>query len=290
VDVAIAQRAGSPSWNPLHSDGTPLPPSWLLSAKLLAFLLFPARRMLDAGRPFLPFLPQLDAPFFATWLMPAVIVAFYAAVAALMVNRLVRAACVTIACGIFVHVAAHRLEYANSLLFPSVFLLLIGLYTPRTGVWPLRIQLALVYIGASLNKALDPDWWHGRFFDTLMIDALHVRWYALAAGHLPPHALGAIVGALTIAAEASIALAAILWRDSRAGIVSMIVFHTTMLVLTGGQLSVLFLCSALAIAPAFLEPSSSSERILRTPPLLWWAIVLFVRLLPRLLPYAQRLP
>jgi hypothetical protein len=286
VDVEVARRAGAPSWNPLRSDGTSLPPGWLLSAKLLAFLLFPARRVLAAGPPFLPFLPQLDAPFFSTWLMPAVIVAFYASVAVLMVNRFVRTACVTIACCVFVHVAAHRLEYANSLLFPSVFLLLIGLYTPRTGVWPLRIQLALVYSGASLNKALEPDWWHGRFFDTLMIDALHVHWYALAAGHLPDHTLGVIFGALTIAAEASIALAAIVWHDSRAGIVSMIVFHTTMLVLTGGQLSVLFLCAALAAAPAFFEPLRSTKGILRVPPLLWWATVLFVRLLPRLLPYA----
>lgn len=289
MDVEIARRT-QPSWSPLRCDGTPLPPDWLLSAKLLAFLLFPARRMVAAGPPFLPFLPLLDAPFVATWLMPAAIVTFYAGVTALMVNRLVRAACVTIACCMFVHVAAHRLEYANSLLFPSVFLLLIGLYTPRAGAWPLRIQLALVYVGASLNKALDPDWWHGRFFDTLMIDALHVRWYALAADHLPHHALGAIFGALTIAAEASIALAAIVWRDSRAGVLSMIAFHATMLVLTSGQLSVLFLCSALAIAPAFLASSESHGRTHRLPPLAWWAIVLFVRFLPRLLPYAQRLP
>jgi hypothetical protein len=289
VDVEIARR-GRPSWNPLECGGTALPPAWLLTAKLLAFLLFPARRMLAAGPPFLPFVPLFDAPFFATWLAPAVIVAFYAAVAALMVNRFVRASCATIACAVFLHVAAHRLEYANSLLFPAVFLLLIGLYTRRTGVWPLRIQLALVYFGASLNKALDPAWWHGRFVDALMIDALHVRWYALAAGHLPPHALGAICGALTVATEAAIALAAVGWRNGRAGVLLMIAFHVTMLVLTSGQLSVLFLSSALAIAPAFLESPDASARSPRLPPPVWWAAVLFVRLFPRLLPYAQRLP
>jgi len=264
-----------------------LPPGWLLAAKLLALGLFPGRRLWAAGPPFLPFFSWLDAPVFAPWLEPVVIVVFHGAVLALMFNRLVRAACLAIAGCVFVHIAAHRLEYANSLLFPGVFLLLIGTYTAQTGLWPLRFQLALVYFGASLNKALDADWWHGRFFDTLMIEALHVRWYALAAGHLPEHWLGAFLGALTIVTEASIALVALLCRNASVGVLMMIVFHATMLVLTSGQLSVPFLYAALAIAPPFVEASRTSGQMRQVPPLMWWAAALLVRFLPRLLSYAQ---
>jgi hypothetical protein len=59
--------------------------------------------------------------------------------------------------------------------------------------------------------------------------------------------------------------------------------------LTGGQLSVLFMYSAIAIAPAFLASpeSTSNDGPPRISPLVWWAAVLFVRVLPRLLPYAQ---
>ncbi len=167
-----------------------MPPGWLLAAKLLAFAMFRGPAFLGAGPPFLPFVPVLDSPWFALWLAPVTAVVFYGSFLCLIFNRMVQPACLVIAGCVLVHVAGHRLEYANNLMFAGVFLLLIGLHDSRTGLWPLRIQLALVYGGASLNKALDPDWWNGRFFDTLMIDALGVRWYAAVAGSLPEHSLG----------------------------------------------------------------------------------------------------
>lgn len=274
-----------PSWNPLRCDGTSLPPGWLLAAKLLAFALFPGRRFLPLDPPFLPFFSWLDAPFFASWLAPATAAAFYAAFACLMFNRLVQPACIVIATCLFVHIAGHRLDYANNAMFVGVFLLLVGLYSARTGLWPLRLQLALVYFGASLNKALDPDWWNGQFFDTLMIEALHLRWYEAAANMLPAHVLDTTMGALTIGVEAAIVMG-VLWRDGRTGVVLMLGFQVAMLVLTLGQLSTLFLYATLAVIPPFVESPGRVLVLSAWRPLAWWAAALAVRMLPRLLSYA----
>lgn len=281
--ASLGHRSAAP-WNPLRCDGTSLPPSWLLSAKLLAFALFPGRLFLG-GPPFLPFVPWLDLPFFTPWLAPATAAAFYAALILLMLNRAVQPACLVIAACVFVHVAGHRLDYANNTVFIGVFLLLIGLYSARTGLWPLRIQLALVYGGAGINKALDPDWWNGSFFDTLMIDALRLPWYAAAAATLPARTLGAILGTTTIAVE-MIICAALLSRHVRTGVLLVLAFHVAMLTLTFGHLSSLFLYVSIAVTPPFVESSRIAGFLASSRTWPWWAAAMSVRVLPRLLGYA----
>jgi hypothetical protein len=282
VDVAALTPPSSPSWNPLRCDGTTLPAGWLLAAKLLAFAILRGQRFLGAGPPFLPFLPLFDSPGFAGWIAPVTAAVFCGSFVCLMFNRWVQPMCLALAGCVLVHVAGHRLEYANNLMFATVFLLLIGLYHPRTGQWPLRIQLAIVYGGASLNKALDPDWWNGRFFDTLMIDALHVGWYADVAGLFPERTLGMLAGATAIAVEAAICASVIVGRDGRLGVLLMLVFHVVMLGTTRGQLSLPFTYASLAVTAAFFFPliAVSSRWI---EPALWWATALGIRAIPYLL-------
>lgn len=276
----LTPRARAP-WNPLRVDGTSLPPGWLLAAKLLAFAVFRGPRFLGAGPPFLPFVSILDWPGFAGWLAPLTAATFYVSFLCLCFNRMVRVACVAIAGCVLIHVAGHRLEYANNLMFAAVFLLLIGLYDPRTGLWPLRIQLALVYAGASLNKALDADWWTGRFFDTLMVDALGVRWYTAVAGSLPEHFVGAFFGVATMLAEATICTAVLVSRRGRAGVWLTLLFHASILVATGGQLSLPFTYGSLAISAAFLF-SSRHESTPWIVPAIWWAAALCIRAIPHI--------
>ena len=281
--TAIGAASSAP-WNPLRCDGTSLPPNWLLAAKLLAFAVFPGRVFLGTTGPFLPFLPILDAPLFATWLAPTTAAAFYGALLCLMFNRAVQPACLVIAGCLFLHITGHRLDYSNNTMFVGTFLLLIGLYHPRTGLWPLRVQVAIVYFGASLNKALDPAWWDGRFFDTLMNDVLAIRWYAAASHALSPHVLGAILGMLTIGMEAAIAIAIL--RIGRAGVLLMAAFQTAMFVSTLGHLSALFLYATIALMPPFVEAASRFNGQSLWRPLAWWVAALSIREFPRFLGYA----
>ena len=282
MDGSQLTGRADPPWNPLRCDGTTLPPGWLLAAKLLAFAVFRGQSFLAAGPPFLPFVPLFDSPLFAAWLAPVTAAAFFAAFSCLMFNRMVQPACLVIAGCVLVHVAGHRLAYANNLMFACVFLLLIGLYHSQTGLWPLRIQLALVYGGASLNKALDSDWWNGRFFDTLMIDALGLRWYSAVASSLPEHSLGMLFGVVAIATEATICSAVLLSRNGNVGVLLMLVFHLVMLVLTGGLLSIVFAYASLAVSAAFFYPliPVAAPWIV---PAMWWILAISIRSIPNIL-------
>ena len=268
----------NPSWNPLRCEGTVLPCGWLLAAKLLAYAIFRGQRFLGDGPPFLPFIPLLDLPVFAAWLAPTTAVAFYGSFACLLFNRWVQPACLVMVGSVLVHVAGHRLAYANNLMFATVFLLLIGLYHPRTGMWPLRIQLAIVYGGACVNKALDPDWWNGRFLDTLMIDAMQMGWYDSLSSRFTDRTVGMVGGAVAIAAEAAICVSVLATRHGRLGVYLMLAFHVVMLGATRGQLSVAFTYASLAVAAAFFHPFVPSSRWLE--PALWWAAALAVRFVP----------
>jgi hypothetical protein len=136
-----------------------------------------------------------------------------------------------------------------------------------------------VYAGASLNKALDPDWWNGRFFDTLMIDALHVRWYERLAGNLPDGWLGIGFGTLGMLTEATICGTVLSSRDGRLGVCLMLVFHAAMLVATLGQLSLPFTYASLAVSAAFFDRSFRLSAPWMVPAILWLA-ALFIRYLP----------
>jgi hypothetical protein len=178
-------------------------------------------------------------------------------------------------------VAGHRLAYANNLLFATVFLLLIGLYHARTDLWPLRIQLAIVYGGASLNKALDPDWWNGRFLDTLMIDAMGMGWYASLASRFPEHTIGMVGGALAIATEAILCVSVLASRSGHFGVLLILGFHVVMLISTRGQLSVPFTYASLAVTAAFFYPLVNAPNKWAEPAL-WCAVAGAVRFAPYL--------
>jgi len=276
------------SWNPLRCDGTPLPPSWLLAAKLLAFYLVLGFPFLASGAAFLPFWPFFDAPFWTPWLPWAFWGVFHLAALSLFLNRWVRIAAVALGACVFLHIAAHRLDYSNNRVFFATFLVLIGLYDSKLGQWPLRIQLALVYGGAAINKALDGDWWSGRFFDTLMLDAFAVGWYEQLVMRFPALPVGRIFGLATMLTEASICALMLLSGGGRLGVLLILGFHVTMMVATGGQLSVVFLYGTFAVSAAFLpgagtaspfrgqRPKQMLQAVMRHPAS-WWGVALALR-------------
>lgn len=275
-------------WNPLQCDGTPLPPSWLLAAKLLAFYLLLGVPFLESGAAFLPFWTLFDAPFWEPWLPYVLWAIFHLAALTLFLNRWVRISAVVLGACVFLHIAAHRLDYSNNRIFFATFLILIGLHDSKLGEWPLRIQLALIYGGAAINKALEADWWSGRFFDTLMLDAFAVGWYEAIVLRFPNLPIGRVFGMATILTEASICAAILLSRGGRLGVLLILGFHITMMVATGGQLSVVFLYGTFAVSAAFLpgagtassfrrqHPKPMLQAVIRHPAS-WWCAALALR-------------
>jgi predicted DCC family thiol-disulfide oxidoreductase YuxK len=82
----------------------------------------------------------------------------------LFFTRFSRTACLLLSAVLIVSLLSSRVYFENNRTFCACLLLLIGLSSSEEKPWLVRLQVALVYFGAALNKLLDPDWRSGQFF------------------------------------------------------------------------------------------------------------------------------
>ena len=104
-------------------------------------------------------------------------------------------------------------------------LLILALSSHRTGVSLLRLQVVVLYGAATLNKALDIDWWNGRYFETLMIDRHGHALYAAASALLPGFLLPKARGIAGCAIEAAFTACFLRPAWYRLGVAIGVAFH-----------------------------------------------------------------
>ena len=235
------------NWNPLRCGGTALPTPLLLMAKVVAVaFLLGVDRVMPA--PFLPFLGPLDY-FAGSTAFALVLQAIFTVSALLLIfNRWPRASALVMGLAVLTAVVSSKSYYGNNKLFAGSLLFLIGLYHPRTGPWLLRLQLVILYFGAGLNKALDPDWHSGQFFHNWVANRLEQPIYLWANQFFPPLVLGKLMCWFTIVAElgfAGVFLA--LPRAWPVAIWGSLLFHASLLELTGSTFNMFFYAMEAAV-------------------------------------------
>jgi len=149
---------------PLCLRETALPPNLLLAARLITLCFIGTGQILHLSSHFLPFVPFFDrigSPALFHWTLTA---AFLFGTVLLFFTRWSRPACLLLSGVLFVSLLSSRMYFENNRTFCACILLLIGLSSARQKPWLVRMQVALVYFGAALNKVLDPDWRSGQFF------------------------------------------------------------------------------------------------------------------------------
>jgi len=226
-------------WNPLRCSGTELPPPLLAMAKVVAIaFLFSVDRVMPA--PFLPFISALDpfagSPAFAFGLQAV----FVASAFLLLFNRWPRASALAMGLAVLTAVVSSKAYYGNNKLFAGSLLALTGLYHPRLGPWIIRLQLVIVYFGAGLNKALDPDWHSGQFFHNWAGARLEQPLYLWANQFFPPLVLGKLLCWSAIVTELGLAAAWLIPRTWPVAIWVSLLFHASLLELTGTTFNMFF--------------------------------------------------
>jgi len=206
---------------------------------LLLYILITYRRLLLSPFdrfPFLPFISCLDA-------VPSVIFtgfifilfgSIFASILKIANYRLVSLISGSI---VIILILSSKTLFSNSLTFTACLLILIGLYRKKDYLF--RIQISLLYIGASTNKMIDPDWWNGIYFDFFFRDIFNVDFYQ---SWVPENifAVAKSFGIATIFTELSLGIAVLIPRITRNTIIFGLLFHASILVITSGQLSKIF--------------------------------------------------
>jgi len=229
-----------PSWNPLRCSGTALPVPLLLMAKLIAVSLLLTNHVRLLQEPFLAFVPQLENMAAQAAFLTVLRAMFVISAVTLILNRKVRLSSFLLGATIILAVISSKAYYGNNKLFCGVMLLLTGLYQGRLGAWLLRLQMAVVYFGAGLNKLLDADWQSGVFFDHWAGKVLGNSLYLWAAPLLPAMLLAKLVCWATIATELGLAAAFLVRRAWPWAIWVSLLFHAALLEFTGSTFTMFF--------------------------------------------------
>jgi hypothetical protein len=176
-------------------------PQTLLVAKMTFVMLCLERIDRYFHDPFLPFIPALDLlgriPGYG-WLLTAT---FLIAGLLLMTNRHVRPACVVLGLVVLLINVQAQVDFRNHMVICGAVLLLAGLQPAGQEPWLIRWQMVIVYLGAWLNKQLDPDWLNGRFFEYWTHTNLQHPIYMKMAAWFPKGWLSVFMSWSTIASE-----------------------------------------------------------------------------------------
>jgi predicted DCC family thiol-disulfide oxidoreductase YuxK len=226
-------------------------PNLLLMAKLIALCLLLTNHVRLLTEPFLPFVSifdRLPGPAFLHTLQ----IVFVGSAAALLFNRSVRLSSLLLGLTILVGIAASKAYFGNNKFFCGCVLFLTGLQPPGKKPWLLRWQLAIVYFGAGLNKALDADWHSGQFFEYWATHRVQNHLYIWAARWLPPMALARLMCWTTIGTELGLSAGFLVPRLYPLAIWGNLLFQSALLLFTGTTFTMFFYAMT-AASLAFVE-------------------------------------
>ena len=234
-----------PLTQPFRLTGLELPPQTVLLCRLLALTILFTWHPRQIQTPFLPFLPGLDElpPLLFQRTIQTVLV--LGSLAILFTRRLRLAALVT-GSALLLAVLSSRAYYGNNKTFTGLLLVLAACGDLRLIRW----QFALLYFGAGLNKALDPDWHSGQFFHNWAGARLANPLSLWAAPHLP--SLPQIICWSTVALELALVPLMLRRRFAWPAIWLSALFQCGLLVFTGDTFNLFFFASQIALL-AFVE-------------------------------------
>jgi hypothetical protein len=254
--AAVANRQTAVSgFNPLRMSGTALPPNLLMAAKLLALcyvLTGQLGGLPDGFLPFIPYLGQFNGSDVYRHALQAVIAL---AALALWLNRAVRASCLLIGTALLLAIFSSQLYYHNNLLYTGLFFVIAGLYDRRLGSLVFRAQLAVIYLGAGLNKLLLADWRTGAFVQDWLrpphYPTGHI--YGHLAALLPGTTLSAMLSWFAILTEFALIPLLLVPQFVPLAIVVGVSYHTGLVLITGGSTFNMFWYALVATYIALLR-------------------------------------
>lgn len=221
----------------LISSNTLELPLTFISRLLIIYLLFIRGLTLLPG-PFLPFLPFPDIitpyPLFSIFLT----LIYWISIAGILVNIQAKRFCLILGLVLIFVILSNRILYSTSLLFAACIFFLIGLYSNGKN-WVFRAQIALLYLGAGINKLLDPDWINGQFFDNFSREIFEVKIYQYLAPFFSDLLIAKLMGISVIIIELLLGILILFSKKRIFPFVVLIhLFHLFMLLFTNGDLSV----------------------------------------------------
>jgi len=237
MDLAgIISNSADPRGKPWRVVGTAMVPNTLLMGKLVFLLLLSQNFLGKIRDPLVPFIPFLDV--FRAWpgLFENVLLAlFLGAGVLLLMNITVRPASVVLGLVVMLDLLASKPLFRNHLFICGCLFLLAGLHRKDERPWMIYLQMSVIYLGAFLNKMLEPDWHTGQFMHNWLLNARANPFYEAVYPLLPDLWLAKLLGWTAIASEVAMAVCFLVPRTRALGVWIGLIFHGGLFVMLLGE-------------------------------------------------------
>lgn len=196
--------------NPFYVTGKAVVPELVLAARALAVYLlltneYPFNGNQGGGRfyPVADFLAQIgtDEQF-----NMAVRLLFLTGIGMLLFSRFVRLGAMGVGLAFVTGLLSCQICISVAHLFTGCVFICTALSNAVTGTSLIRFQLAVLYLGADLNKVSDTDWWTGASIETLLVTKHQIAPYMNAASLFHPGFLSQMTGIGVIVLQMGIAV------------------------------------------------------------------------------------
>jgi len=255
-------------FRPFQFEGTAMHANILLMCKLLVLLVVAHHIFIKIGDPFLPFIDALDYfNEFPGVLKYSLRALFAVGVFLLLFNYFVRTAAILLGSIIIFNIVISIPDFYNHTLICGCALFLAGLTNNQNPPYLLIIQLSLVYIGASANKFIDPDWWSGAFMHNWLAEARENPFYLTVSKWMPELILAKILSWFAMFSELLIGCLLLVKKYRRFAVWTILIFHGLLFTLTASRFGhfveslFIILIAFLSIPKENLQIASNLNRI-----------------------------
>lgn len=204
-------------------------PNILLMCKLLIALLVLNGFYSMINDPFIPFIRWLDKfNNFPDVFKYSLRIGFITFGVLLFLNIKPKLSSIVLGFIIILTLISSKSLFRNHIFIVGCILILAGLTRNKGLPWLIIFQISLIYFGASLNKALDIDWWTGDFMHNWLGVAINNPIYIFISDLLPSLLFAKILSWSAIFVEFIIAVTLLSNKWRKIGIWIIIIFHFTM--------------------------------------------------------------
>lgn len=231
----------------------------LFAARMMVIFLIWVRGMDNVLPPFLPFIESIESLRGFPKLFKFLDWIYWISLVMVFTGVRFRAFSLVISCLIFYSILSSKLQFSNSFLYSGCIFFLIGIY--KSGLeWMFKLQIALLYLGAGLNKILDPDWISGQYFDFFFTEPYSNQLYISVSKLFPSKLLASLFGVFTILTEFSLGIWVLIGKRRYLLVILIHGFHLAMLILTAGALSYIFYF-LMAVSSYLILPWAEKEGV-----------------------------
>ncbi|MBO9616213.1 MAG: HTTM domain-containing protein [Dyadobacter sp.] len=197
-------------FNPFYVKGKAVVPELVLAVRMLAvYLLLTGELPFNGnqgGRRFYPLIELLGQIGTDEQFNTGVRLLFLSGIGVLLFSRFVRLGALCVGLALATGLLSCQICISVAHLFTGCVFLCTALSNYVTGTDLIRFQLAVLYLGADLNKVFDPDWWTGASMETLLVTKHQIASYMKVASMFSRGLLSQMMGIGVIVLQITIAI------------------------------------------------------------------------------------